>query len=126
MRDCDRKGIYKMFDIKETNNLIKPSKIITDPKLKNQKRFKNQKMVHELKIDPIYFRELELGRKTFEVRKDDRPYRVNDTLLLQSFNREANEYTGSMIFASIVGIFGRNDKEKEYVKEGYIILSIEL
>lgn len=92
----------------------------------NDFRMKNQRMCHELKIDPVYFRDLELGSKTFEIRKDDRPFRVNDMLLLQSFDREANEYTGSMVFASVTGIFGRKENEKEFVKEGYVILSIDL
>ncbi|MGX7414188.1 DUF3850 domain-containing protein [Enterococcus caccae] len=46
-------------------------------------------MVHELKTDPEYFRDLGLGYRTFETRQDDRPYRVNDMLLLQSFDRKA-------------------------------------
>ena len=83
-------------------------------------------MCHELKIDPVYFRDLESGSKTFEIRKDDRPFRVNDVLLLQSFNREVNEYTGSMVLASVTGIFGRKENEKEFVKEGYVILLIDL
>lgn len=83
-------------------------------------------MVHDLKTDPEYFRDLELGYKTFETRQDDRPYRVNDMLLLQSFDRKTQEYTGSMVFASIVGIFGRKEHEKEFVKKGYVIMSIEL
>lgn len=94
-------------------------------KMKEQ-RFKNQRMVHELKLDPMYFRDLELGYKTFEIRKDDRPFKINDMLLLQSFDRKNQEYTGSMVFASIVGIFGREEHEKEFVKEGYVILSIDL
>ncbi|MBL1227257.1 DUF3850 domain-containing protein [Enterococcus sp. BWR-S5] len=92
----------------------------------NDIRFKNQRIVHDLKIDPDYFRDLELGSKTFEVRKDDRPFRVNDLLLLQSFDQKSKEYTGSMVFAIIVGIFGRKEKEKDFVKDGYVILSIEL
>lgn len=92
----------------------------------NDVRFKNQRKVHELKLDPMYFRDLELGYKTFEIRKDDRPFRINDMLLLQSFDRKNQEYTGSMIFASIVGIFGREEHEKEFVKEGYVILSIDI
>ncbi|MBP1040387.1 DUF3850 domain-containing protein [Vagococcus sp. BWB3-3] len=89
-------------------------------------RYKNQRIVHDLKIDPRYFRDLELGSKTFEVRKDDRPFRINDMLLLQSFDVKNQEYTGSTVFASVVGIFGRADHEKDYVKEGYVILSIEI
>lgn len=89
-------------------------------------RSKNQKMVHELKIDPKYFTGIELGIKTFEIRKDDRPFRANDMLFLQGFNQEEQEYTGQTMFAKILSVFGRKEDEKEYVKEGYVVLSIEL
>jgi hypothetical protein len=40
---------------------------------------------HELKCWPPYFEELSLGRKTFELRKDDRQYRVGDILRLREW-----------------------------------------
>ena len=89
-------------------------------------RSKNQKMVHELKIDPKYFTNIELGIKTFEIRKDDRPFRANDILFLQGFNRKEEEYTGQTMFARVLSVFGRNESEKDFVKEGYVVLSIEL
>ncbi|OXM11246.1 RNA-binding protein [Enterococcus faecalis] len=42
--------------------------------------------IHELKILPTYFEDVIVGKKTFEIRKNDRDYKVGDILIL-------NEYT---------------------------------
>lgn len=43
-------------------------------------------MTHELKTWPEYFNPILTGSKTFEVRKDDRCYKVGDTLHLKEYN----------------------------------------
>ena len=43
-------------------------------------------MIHDLKILPEYFVEVVRGNKTFEVRKDDRPFNVGDELILYEVN----------------------------------------
>jgi hypothetical protein len=45
---------------------------------------------HELKTDPQVFDDVVSGRKTFEIRKDDRGYEVGDSLKLRK-----TRYTGS-------------------------------
>lgn len=49
-------------------------------------------MIHELKILPEYFNEVQSHNKQFELRKDDRDYRVGDWILLKEF--ENGSYTG--------------------------------
>lgn len=49
-------------------------------------------MLHELKILPEYFKEVISGRKTFELRKNDRNFQVGDKVLLKEWNLK--EYTG--------------------------------
>lgn len=49
-------------------------------------------MIHELKILPEYFNEVQSHNKQFELRKDDRDYRVDDWILLKEF--ENGSYTG--------------------------------
>ena len=51
-------------------------------------------MQHQLKTIQPNFDDLASGRKTFELRKADRNYQVCDTLLLQEYNSETDEYTG--------------------------------
>jgi ASC-1-like (ASCH) protein len=43
-------------------------------------------MTHHLKIETKYFREIEEGIKTFEVRKNDRDYREGDCVILQEMD----------------------------------------
>lgn len=49
-------------------------------------------MIHELKILPEYFNEVQSHNKHFELRKYDRDYRVGDWILLKEF--ENCSYTG--------------------------------
>lgn len=48
---------------------------------------------HELKTLPQFFAAVESGAKTFEIRSDDRGYRVGDILFLREWDRESG-YTG--------------------------------
>lgn len=48
--------------------------------------------VHELKTLPPYFEDVLSGRKTFELRQDDRLWCVGDTLRLREF--DGKDYTG--------------------------------
>lgn len=40
-------------------------------------------MTHELKIQPKYFRAILDGKKNFEIRKNDRGYKVGDKVVLK-------------------------------------------
>ena len=75
-------------------------------------------MIHELKIAPMYFDSVISGKKTFEVRKDDRDYQENDVLILKEYDN--NAYTGRE-YAVIVTYILRG----EYCKDGYCIMSIK-
>ena len=55
-------------------------------------------MIHYLKILPEHFTAVACGAKTFEVRKDDRPFNVGDVLRLQEYEEEI--YTGSPLWIS--------------------------
>jgi hypothetical protein len=49
-------------------------------------------MTHDVKVVPPYWEDVDSGRKSFEVRKDDRGYVVGDTLVLHEW--DGNGYTG--------------------------------
>ena len=77
-------------------------------------------MLHKLKIFPKCFVEIQGGRKTFEVRKDDRPYAEGDLLMLQEWLYDRKEYTGRYIVVKMPYIL----RDPAYVKVGYCIMSI--
>lgn len=51
-------------------------------------------MIHSLKTWKQYFRQIVDGQKTFEVRKNDRGFKVGDILILDEYNNETKEFTG--------------------------------
>lgn len=71
-------------------------------------------MIHNLKILPMYFEEVRLGNKTFELRKNDRPYNVGDTLILKEF--DGNDYTKRELTREITYILqgGNYGLDKDY------------
>lgn len=75
-------------------------------------------MIHELKTAPKYFEDVASEQKTFEVRKNDRPFAVGDYLALNEFDAG---YTGHCMLVQITYIL---DNES-YCKEGYCILGIK-
>lgn len=75
---------------------------------------------HDLKIQPQYFRDVCNGTKTFEVRKDDRGYKVGDKLVLNEWSETAGCYTGAGIVMRVTYILS----ETAFVREGYVIMGI--
>lgn len=75
---------------------------------------------HTLKIMPKYYRAIESGNKTFEVRKNDRGFQLYDILELREFF--GGEYSGRYILAEVTYILD----DPEYCKEGYVILGIKV
>jgi hypothetical protein len=57
--------------------------------------------VHDLKTWPEYYDAVEDGRKTFELRKNDRNFRVGDVLHLQRYDLENQTYTGAHLYRSV-------------------------
>ncbi|GKT04442.1 DUF3850 domain-containing protein [Furfurilactobacillus entadae] len=89
-------------------------------------------MTHELKIDHDYLREIQMGIKTFEIRKDDRDYQKGDYLLLQDYSEGRGVYVNNgsrsknATMVKVLGVFGRTDDERTYCKEGYVTMSIKV
>lgn len=74
-------------------------------------------MIHQLKTTPEYFEAVASGHKTFEVRKNDRGFKVGDFLGLNEFN--ANE-TGRFMIVEVIYVLDNED----YCKDGQVILGI--
>lgn len=80
-------------------------------------------MEHKLKILSKYYESILQGKKTFEVRKDDRPFSEGDTLLLQEcVTPNGCGYTGREMTVDVTYIL----RDSEYVKDGYCIMGIKI
>lgn len=80
-------------------------------------------MTHALKTWPEYYKTIISGEKTFDIRKDDRMFRMDDILLLQEYDPISKIYTGKEKYFSITFIL--RDSPDFGLKEGYCILSIK-
>lgn len=78
-------------------------------------------MTHALKTWPEYYNLLQKGDKTFELRKDDRPFEIGDSLILQEYELISG-YTGSELNFQITGIL--RDAGNFGLRKGFCILSI--
>ena len=77
-------------------------------------------MIHQLKQASIYFDDVISGKKPFEVRKNDRNFKVGDYLGLNELNPEGKE-TGRSALFRVTYILD----DTEYCKEGYVTLGIQ-
>ena len=75
-------------------------------------------MIHELKILPQYFADVIAGKKTFEIRKFDRPFHKGDLLALNEYDEY---YTGNSCLVYIDYLLD----DKEYCKQGYVVMGIK-
>ena len=99
-------------------------------------------MIHAVKCLPQFFAPLSDGSKPFEVRKNDRPYRVGDYLAVNEFvpdsedpyddfsrtplsdderRTDGGRYSGRCILLKITYILDN----KDFCKDGYVILGLK-
>ena len=81
-------------------------------------------MIHELKTWPKYFNMVNLGLKTFELRKDDRRFELGDTLVLKEYLPDEEQFTGNELRVSVVCILGHD--EFPGIVFGYVVMGIEV
>ena len=79
-------------------------------------------MIHELKTEREYFEAIVRGDKTFEVRENDRQFKVNDELLLKEISLSCSGYTGRVLHRRISyilpgGSFG--------IDENYVVMGLQ-
>ena len=56
--------------------------------------YRAERLTHELKTWPDYYDAIARGLKTFEIRQNDRGYKVGDVLFLREWNPHTRTYTG--------------------------------
>lgn len=77
--------------------------------------------MHYLKIYPKYFNAVLSGKKTFELRKNDRGFQVGDDILLREWDNI--NYSGRYILTEITYIL---DDSFIGLEKGYVILGIKV
>lgn len=83
-------------------------------------------MIHQLKIESQYFKQIILGEKTFEVRKNDRDFHAGDYLGLNEITdhpcnaKGERKETGSFVLVKVLNVFDN----PAYVKDELVIMSI--
>lgn len=81
---------------------------------------KGDKKVHQIKIAAQYFTDVCIGRKTFELRKNDRDYKTGD--LLEMFEYKDGKCTERAVRAQIIYIL----EGYRGLQDGYCILGINV
>lgn len=85
--------------------------------------------LHDLKCWPPYYGDVVSGTKSFEVRKDDRKYAVDDVLCLREWDPKTETYTGRVAFRRVtymvhgmgqVGVVG----PLRGLSTGYVVLAL--
>jgi Domain of unknown function (DUF3850) len=79
-----------------------------------------ERKVHELKTLKPYFQDVYSGVKQFEVRLNDRNFRVNDLLGLEEFDGATQTYTGRYIIRRVTYILS----DPMFVKDGFVIMGL--
>lgn len=74
-------------------------------------------MNHKLKTLSQYFEQVLAGYKTFEIRENDRDFKVRDTLELLEIDNDTKEFTGRTITRKVTYILpgGQYGLDDEYV-----------
>lgn len=79
-------------------------------------------MTHALKCWPDYFEAVKEGNKSFELRKDDRPFEIGDKVILQEYVPNDDSYSGQELTFEISYIL--RDAPKFGLKPGFCILGL--
>lgn len=78
--------------------------------------------IHELKTLPEYFQSIKMGKKNFEIRFNDRNFKISDVLCLREYDNNIGAYTGAELFVKVDYIL---DKFGGLV-DGFVIMSISI
>jgi hypothetical protein len=78
--------------------------------------------IHYLKTSPLYFQSIVDGLKTFEYRKNDRAFKVEDILILQEYNPTRGDYTGRTVAQKITYVL--SDTSNFPITKNWCILGL--
>ena len=123
---CFRKMQYvKLMNIKEAHWILRFAlwgMRYVQGTVTNMRREWKMK-IHKLKLNAKYYEDSERGIKTFEIRKNDRDYKIGDVLELREYiedMRGLGYYTGNVHWKIITYILD----DDLYLAPGYVCLGI--
>lgn len=82
-------------------------------------------IAHDLKVNPQFWQALKNGQKPFEVRRDDRGFRVGDLVRLREYSHDMG-YTGTGEVAFPISYILRHEDFPNGVPIGYCVLGFGL
>jgi hypothetical protein len=77
-------------------------------------------MRHDVKCWSKYFDDVKSGKKPFEVRFNDRDYRVGDIIRQSNFDPETQKYIGEFVDCRITYILD----DPQFCKDGFVVMGI--
>ena len=78
---------------------------------------------HKLKVWSDYMDDLLNGKKTFELRFNDRNFQVGDILILEEYDKEKKEYLGKSLKVEVTYLL--DNKVFDAIKDGFVVMSIK-
>ena len=90
----------------------------TDEEKMQQLPSKQEKKIHDVKLGTTFFDDVRMGRKTFELRKNDRGYEEGDTIVMHEYKDGVT--TGRTITKKIVYML----EDFTGLEDGYCILGL--
>jgi len=81
---------------------------------------------HELKIWPEFFGDVLSGAKKYEVRVNDRGFKVGDELILQEWNPNTAAYSGKTCTAKVAHITHGSEVPGSAMRPNLCVMGIEV
>lgn len=79
---------------------------------------------HELKTWPEYFTNVADGKKTFEIRENDRDFAVGDHLLLREWEPDTQLYSGRSCEVLVTHMMTASGRLCVQLPKGFCVMSI--
>lgn len=76
---------------------------------------------HSLKTWPEHFENILSGVKTFEIRKNDRDFRIGSFLQLFEYDPETKEYSGRWLMKRVTHILNGGQFG---IEQGFVVMSL--
>jgi len=80
-------------------------------------------MRHELKCWPEFFRPMKLGVKRFDIRKDDRGFKVGDMVVQLEWDPKTGKHTGARLEFKVIYLLRHEDFEG--IAPGYVVMGLQ-